>query len=134
MHDPKWWKTEHTGAWDRVKDALHRDWEQTKSDLTRGKAGTDLDQGVGDTVRQAAGTEPIPGDAKRGTEVAWEGVEDAYRFGVGARHQYGRDHVVWDNGLDARLATDWGALNAARTWAEAKPHVRRGWDAGRGKA
>ena len=44
----------------RVKEALKRDLEQTKHDLTLGKKGEDLDQGVGDTVKQAIGKEPIP--------------------------------------------------------------------------
>jgi hypothetical protein len=45
---------------DRAKDALDRDWEQTKSDLP-GLEGRDLDQDVDDTVKQATGDEPIPG-------------------------------------------------------------------------
>ena len=44
----------------QAKEAIKRDWEQTKSDLTGGKKGEDLDQDVGDTVKQAAGKEPVP--------------------------------------------------------------------------
>lgn len=44
---------------DKVKDALQRDLEQTKSDLP-GLHGNDLHQGVGDTVKQPTGKEPIP--------------------------------------------------------------------------
>jgi len=44
---------------DRTKDALERDWEQTKSDLP-GLEGEDLDQDVDDTVKQAAGKESVP--------------------------------------------------------------------------
>jgi hypothetical protein len=43
----------------KVKKAFERDWEQTKHDFSK-KAGEELHQGVGDTVRQAAGTEPVP--------------------------------------------------------------------------
>lgn len=43
-----------------VKKALERDLEQTKHDLSFGKAGKDLDQDVDDTVKQAAGKEPVP--------------------------------------------------------------------------
>jgi hypothetical protein len=43
----------------KVKDALKRDWEQTKHDFSK-KSGEDLDQDVGDTLKQAAGKEPIP--------------------------------------------------------------------------
>ena len=42
-----------------AKEALERDWEQTKSDLP-GMEGKDLDQDVDDTVKQAAGKEPVP--------------------------------------------------------------------------
>ncbi|MBW3536665.1 MAG: hypothetical protein KY395_02705 [Actinobacteria bacterium] len=45
---------------DKAKDALKRDWEQTKSDVTGDRKGEDLDQDVDDTVRQAAGKEPVP--------------------------------------------------------------------------
>lgn len=44
---------------DDVKDALKRDWEQTKHDLP-GMEGKDLDQDVDDTVKQAAGKEEPP--------------------------------------------------------------------------
>jgi hypothetical protein len=43
---------------DKAKEALKRDWEQTKHDITR--KGPDLDQNVGDTLKQATGKEPIP--------------------------------------------------------------------------
>ena len=42
----------------QVKEALKRDWEQTKKDF--GAGGKELDQDVGDTLGQAAGAEPIP--------------------------------------------------------------------------
>lgn len=42
-----------------VKHALERDWEQTKHDVSR-KHGEDLDQNIGDTLKQAAGKAPIP--------------------------------------------------------------------------
>ena len=46
---------------DRVGDALERDWEQTKEDLP-GLEGKDLDQDAGDTIGQATGKEPVPGE------------------------------------------------------------------------
>jgi hypothetical protein len=42
-----------------AKDALERDWEQTKSDVP-GMEGKDLDQDVDDTVKQAVGSEEPP--------------------------------------------------------------------------
>ena len=44
---------------DNAKEALKRDLEQTKADMP-GVDGEDLDQDVGDTVKQAMGKEPIP--------------------------------------------------------------------------
>jgi hypothetical protein len=44
----------------KVGKAMSRDAEQTKNDLTRGRKGRDLNQGVTDTVKQAAGKKPIP--------------------------------------------------------------------------
>ena len=46
-------KRDHDDDNGGVGDALKRDWEQTKSDLP-GDGGTDLDQDVDDTVKQAA--------------------------------------------------------------------------------
>lgn len=46
---------------DKAKEALKRDWEQTKADLP-GDAGKELDQDADDTVRQAAGKQPIPSE------------------------------------------------------------------------
>ena len=40
--------------------ALERDWEQTKHDLTGGKKGVELNQDVGDTVKQGLGKEVTP--------------------------------------------------------------------------
>lgn len=56
---PQWWTDKHTSTWDRVKEALRRDWEQTKADLSSSDAA-DLNQNIGDTVKQAAGTQPLP--------------------------------------------------------------------------
>ncbi len=56
---PQWWTDKHTSTWDRVKEALRRDWEQTKSDFSATDAA-DLNQEVGDTLKQAAGAAPIP--------------------------------------------------------------------------
>lgn len=39
---------------DKAKEALKRDWEQTKADMP-GDAGRDQGQSIGDTVRQAMG-------------------------------------------------------------------------------
>lgn len=57
-HDPLWWTEQHTSAWERVRDAFRRDWEQTKADLAN--KGRELEQSFVDTVKQAVGSEPVP--------------------------------------------------------------------------
>ena len=49
---------------ERIREALKRDWYQTKADLSLPR-GRDLDQGIWDTVRQALGTEPLPLPSQR---------------------------------------------------------------------
>ncbi|MBP6835247.1 MAG: hypothetical protein KA978_30960, partial [Deltaproteobacteria bacterium] len=56
---PQWWTDKHNSTWDRVKAALRRDWEQTKADFSSDDSA-DLNQEIGDTVKQSVGKEPIP--------------------------------------------------------------------------
>ena len=132
MNKPKWWNQEHDSAWDRVKDAMKRDWEQTKSDLTGGRKGRDLDQDVDDTVKQAAGKQSIPPTTMKNPpdidDKDWKRVEDDYRYGVGARKQYGTSHREWDDRLEGKLKDEWTDLKSGRTWDEVKASVRRGWE------
>ncbi len=58
--NPDWWTDYDTSAWDRISAAMRRDWEQTRHDLSGGRAGADLNQNLEDTVGQAAGRRPIP--------------------------------------------------------------------------
>ena len=119
MTNPTWWNTKHESTWDRVKAAMRADWEQTKNDLSK-KRGEDLHQNAKDTVKQMEGKEPIPGN--------WDDVEPGYRFGVGAREQYGTDHTAWDKHLETKLSKDWDSLKTGRTWDHVKGDVRRAWD------
>jgi hypothetical protein len=56
---PQWWTDQHTSTWDRVKEALRRDWEQTRADFSADDA-VDLNQNAADTVKQAVGAQPVP--------------------------------------------------------------------------
>ena len=78
-NNPRWWREDHTSAWTRIKEAMRRDWEQTKHDFSK-KSGQELHQNVGDTVKQMAGKEPVGGD--------WNSVEPAMRYGYGAGRNY----------------------------------------------
>jgi hypothetical protein len=128
MSNPKWWNEEHESTWGRVKAAMKRDWEQTKADVS--SKGRDLDQDVGDTVKQAAGKQPIPpiSQANKNADDEWKQAEEGYRYGVGARSQYGSTHSQWDDRLEGKLSEEWRDMKSGRTWDEVKSAVRRGWD------
>jgi hypothetical protein len=119
--NPKWWRAEHESSWDRVKAAFKRDWDQTKHDF--GGNEPDTDQDVDDTVKQAAGQQPIP---PRG-QPTFEETEDAYRFGYGARQQYRTQYPAWDEQLETRLEGDWRDTYGTREWRRFRPAIRRGW-------
>ena len=125
MANPKWWNDEHESTWSRVKAAMKRDWEQTKADVS--SKGRELDQDVGDTVKQAAGKQPIPPlNQPNPDDDEWNRVEDGYRYGVGARSQYG--DTDWNDGVESKLREEWGDMRSGRTWDEVRHAVRRGWD------
>ncbi len=137
---PKWWKPEtHGSAWERVKEALKRDWEQTKSDVHAG--GRDLHQNVSDTAKQMAGKEQIPPGSQpnaRGLgsdrrHPAWDEVETPMMYGFGARQQYGAQHASWNAGLESTLRREWdeGRGATGQSWDEVRDHVRRGYERSR---
>ena len=131
MKNPTWWNDKHEGTWDRVKSALKRDWEQTKNDFSK-KSGRDLDQDVGDTVKQMAGKEPIPpAGMPNPSEVdkGWDDVEPVYRYGVGAQSQYGTDWLR----AEPQLSREWVSLDDDREWDAVKGEVRRGYEYGERK-
>lgn len=119
-----WWDEPHSG-WERVKEAFRRDWEQTKADL--GAKAPDLDQNVGDTVRQAFGKEEIPPpNVPNRLEERWEDVERAMRYGYAARRHYA-DQSAWDEEFETRLRSEWDSMSPPRPWQEVQPFVYRGW-------
>lgn len=136
---PKWWTKEtHESSWDRVKEAMKRDWEQTKSDFKAG--GRDLDQDVNDTVKQAAGKDVIPAprqpNAAGGTPRSansWQDVEIPIRYGVGARAQFGSQYTDWDDKLESKLKADWEDTKDTthQKWNDVKDDVRRGYERAR---
>ena len=117
-----WWSKDNDSAWDNVKGAFRRDWEQTKHDL--GGKSPDLKQDVPDTVKQAAGKEIIP---PLGVPN-FEQLESAFRFGYGARRHYGKDYPAWDDRLERTLQKDWSASGDADGWTRYSKSVRRGYE------
>ena len=122
QRNPKWWNKQQDSSWDMVKAAFKRDWDQTKHDV--GAHQPDTHQHVGDTVKQAVGKEAIP---PRGV-LTYEETEDAYRFGYGARSQYGKTYSSWDAPLETQLSKDWRETYTGLDWESYKDAVQRGWD------
>ncbi|MDP2339830.1 MAG: hypothetical protein Q8O67_02645 [Deltaproteobacteria bacterium] len=139
---PSWWNDQlHGSAWRRVKEAMRRDWEQTRADLT---GAPDLHQDVDDTIKQALGKAPIPPpgeptpasrrEAKRAAKQAdappWDDVESPLSFGYAARSYYAASYPHWDERLESELREEWNRAHPnGQPFDDVKPHVRRGFDA-----
>lgn len=130
---PSWYTKEDDSAWEKVKEAFRRDWEQTKHDF--GGNAPDLDQDVGDTISQATGSEPIPPGnaknpkpAKRAEEQGVYSVADepAYRYGYAASRHY--PDSAWDAETEEMLRSD---FHTEQDFARQREAIRRGWDYGR---
>jgi hypothetical protein len=122
LSNPSWWTQQHDSGWERVKAAFQRDWDQTKHDF--GGKNPDTDQDADNTVKQAAGKEAIPPRGER----TYEDVEPAYRFGYGARSQYGKNFSQWDGDLEMELRRDWETTYPESDWDRHVRYVRRGWE------
>jgi hypothetical protein len=129
---PSWWSDEvHGSAWDRVKEAMRRDWSQTKHDLHLG--GHEMNQGVTDTLKQAAGQEHLPtiNQANPPKVIGeWSDAEIPYRYGHAAWQQFGAEHPVWSPELEAKLKDEWETAEGhhTREWESARRYVRRGYE------
>lgn len=115
--NPTWWTEEHDSRWDRVKAAFRRDWEQTKHDLGSDKA-RDLQQSATDTVKQAAGKQQTAGAI---TRPSYDEMEPAFRYGHGARSQFGG--TSWNTDLETRVQRDYPG-----DYARDRDYIRRGYD------
>ena len=139
---PNWWTDKHTSAWERVKDAMKRDWEQTKNDFSGN--GRELKQDAGDTVKQAFGSAPIPAptvrthpldeaDAKKAREKmdhetvqTAKAIEDAQieivDVGVRAHEDVMKAQTRISEAVERRA-------EATRNWDEVEQEVRYGFGA-----
>ena len=130
---PTWWDESHGSAWERVKEAMRRDWEQTKQDLSL-PHGHELNQGVIDTVKQAIGSAPIPAaDGANPPKVigTWDEAQMPIGYGYRARDHYGAEHPIWNEGIEQRLRSEWESDSLGviqRPWPEVKPLVKRGYE------
>ncbi len=126
--DPSWWHDNHSQAWERAKEALRRDWQQTKADF--GAGGHQLNQSVGNTLEQAAGRQPLPPanspNPSANGDLAWDVAEPAVRYGYGARSHHGDSD--WSPELEGTLREEWRTTLPDTPWDRVKHAVRRGWD------
>jgi len=129
---PLWWNEQNDSAWDRIKEAVRRDWEQTKHDLHL-KGGHELNQSIQDTVKQAAGREAIPADDRPNPPKVigtWDDAELPIGYGYGARQRYGTEHATWNDQLETTLRVEWESAQAksSRGWDDVKRLVRHGYE------
>lgn len=118
-------------TWERVREALRRDWEQTRHELT-GSSGHELNQDAVDTLKQAVGRQPIPlNDAPNPPRVVatWEQAEHAIRFGYEAAQLHAHGYPTWTSHLASMLAKRWSEeQRSAPAWKEMEGFVRHGYE------
>ena len=129
---PHWYSESSMSAWDRVKEAFRRDWEQTKHHFGL-PGGHELNQTAVDTIKQATNAESIPAnDRPIPPKVvgAWEEAEYPIGYGYTARQRYGKEYPSWNDAIEQRLRSDWEAKNkkAEHAWIQVKTLVRYGYE------
>ena len=130
---PPWWNEHQASAWERVKEAMRRDWEQTKHDVHAG--GHELNQKLADTAKQATGKEPIPANdgpnpPKVVGQLSWDEIELPVEYGYSARDRLGSSYAQWSPELELRLRSEWETSGPARDreWRSVREHIRRGYE------
>jgi hypothetical protein len=117
FRNPSWWDASHDFAWDHVKRAMKYHWDRAQTQIYL--------QGV-------IAFNPITGERMLlpSNQSIFDELESAFRFGFGARMEYGDDHPQWDTDLEIRLAREWCHLNPARlqTWELDREAVRYAWN------
>lgn len=120
---PVFWSDDHASAWARIRDAIAKDWLQTRFDLGL-KGGVDLGQDVGDTIGEA-----ISAAEPERRALSWEEAQPAVRLGHGAsRHFAARS---WDSPLQGLLRAEWERMDTGVSWGDARSFVHDGWRLGR---
>ena len=123
---PSWWTEQDQGAWDRAREAVRRDWDQTLHDLHLG--GHELNQSVVDTFKQAGAQEPMPPIDKANPPKVignWDDAELAIGYGYAARNHFGDKYPQWDDDLERTLKDDW---RTDKPWSAMRLFVRHGYE------
>jgi hypothetical protein len=115
--NPNWWDASHDFAWDHVKRTMKHHWEQTNPP-DRSKVPTAFNRAKEDRIAMPC------------RQSMFDEWEPAFRFGFGARMEYGEEHPAWDDNLEILLAREWRRLDPAReqTWEHDREAIRYGWE------
>jgi hypothetical protein len=100
------------GAWDRIKRALLRDWQQTKHDLGLG-GGKELNQSARDTLKQATRAQAIPPSVRTPpVKVSGRWIEARCPLAgePAPRPASASRRPTWNEGIEQRLRTERNAL------------------------
>lgn len=125
---PRWWVERDETTWGRIKEAFRRDWVQTKFDLTDGRSGEELDQGLIDTLKQMAGRDPLPPkNEPTGVhlEIAYPPLASrAFELGYNAA-----GHVTgeWNPQVESMLRDEWQTIAPDAFWTNHRAAVYLGW-------
>lgn len=129
---PHWYDDDSMSAWDRVREAFRRDWEQTKHHFGL-PGGHELNQNALDTIKQATAAESIPADDRPNPPKvvgAWSEAEYPIGYGYTAQRRYRTEHPTWNEGLELRLRAEWEARNKKpeHSWDNVRGLVRFGYE------
>lgn len=136
--EPVWWTVEHTVIWEEHLPSLRADFQRRAAGTSRAQI---TQQGPDDLVFQQDTEAPRNVDVEHAHAVAdnnwevgtaWEQIEPALRYGVGARAQYA-SYIHWTDELEARLRREWEQTNAPSTWEKVKRAVRHAFESTRVK-
>jgi len=115
--NPNWWDASHDFAWDHVKRAMRHHWEQASQQLHSNDL-TAFDRIKGEEIALSC------------HRLFFDELEPAFRFGFGARIEFGEEHQAWDDNLEILLAREWRRLDPTReqTWEQDREAIRYGWE------
>ncbi|MFI5298000.1 MAG: hypothetical protein ACHREM_07870 [Polyangiales bacterium] len=124
--NPAWWTERHQTAWERVKDAIKRDWRKMKGAVGHPIGHEPDGVGASTASRGANGVRDLSVHLPSKSR-SWKDAEPAVRFGGGARAYFAED-TEWDTDLDRRLAVEWTRFYPNRPWYQERDDARHGWE------
>jgi hypothetical protein len=152
-HASYWDENKHGSAWERVKEAIKRDWVQTKADFNAHPGAPnplyvtneldDRPQGAtasaetttGQNVIRPGGVQDPKGftktrDVKEGERLEHEFEDNlvAIEYGFVAHEYYGPRFGDWNEEVERKLESEWNPQETGMKFDQAKRYVKKGWD------